>query len=318
MAMSETATVFLIDCHIYIFRAYFALPEMRAPDGSPTNAAYGFTNSLIRFWSDSQPTHVAACFDHSTISFRNAIEPEYKAQRGEPDEDLELQFDVCKQAAAALGFPVFEARDFEADDVIATFTRSLREQGANVVVMTTDKDLAQLVREDDSVVLGDLASDDLLDFAGVCEKFGVEPSQIPDYLGLVGDVVDNLPGVPGVGRKTAAAALRAFDAIEGIPADPEAWAGTGVRGARRAAGLIEQHRERALRTKELATLRSDVPGLACAPGALRLRGADREGVDALFGRLGWDRIASRIPRWCGRSPRRNSAPKLSQSRQNRG
>ena len=295
--MSSPPTVHVIDSHVSIFRSYFAMPEMFAPDGTPTSAVHGFANSLLRLWADRKATHAAACFDHATKSFRNEIEPEYKANRGEPDEDLELQFALCKEVAEALGFACFEVANYEADDVIATIAEPLARRGAEVVVCTTDKDLSQLVRDDGSIVLGDLNHSGVVDAFAVREKFGVDPSQIPDFLGLVGDAVDNLPGVPGIGKKTAAAALRAFDAIEGIPADPEKWVGLEVRGAKRAASLIDEHRRRALLTKELATVRRDVPGVVPRLDDLRLRGALRSRAEPLFARLGWGAMLERIPRW---------------------
>ena len=294
---SQGPLVHLIDGSVYIFRAYYSLPSMSAPDGTPTHAAYGFANTLIKYLTERRPTHLAVAFDYSTESFRNQLEPDYKAQRGDPPEDLEPQFELCTRVAEALGIPTFEVEDFEADDLIATLATRLLKKGARVSVVSVDKDLAQLVREDGRVVCHDLARDATLDADGVRAKFGVDPAQIPDYLGLVGDAVDNLPGVPGVGAKTAAAALGAFGRIEAIPEDPEAWKQVGVRGAARAAGRIAEHRERALRTRELATVRRDVPGIAPSLRDLALRGADRGLVEPLFERLGWGRIAERIPRF---------------------
>jgi len=294
---TSSRVVHLIDGHVYIFRAWFVMPEMRAPDGSPTQAAYGFTNMLLKHWAQHQPTHLAVCFDLAMTSFRNEIEPEYKAQRGEPDAELESQFDLCRQAAKAIGLPVYEAHNFEADDVIATLCKQLLAKGADVVVHTIDKDLGQLVREDGRVVLADVGKPGQTDADGVRDKFGVDPAQIPDFLGLGGDKVDNLPGVPGVGAKTAAAALQAFGRIEDIPADPEKWAGLTIRGAKSAALKIAEHRERALLTKELATVRRDVPGIKAGLRDLEVRGADHDEVDDLFARLGWGRILDRIPRW---------------------
>ena len=287
----------LMDAPVYIFRAYYSLPPMSAPDGTPTNAAYGFTNTLVTWLTHASPTHISVAFDFSDRSFRNEIEPGYKAQRGETPDDLAPQFEICAEAARALGIPVFEREDFEADDVIATLASQLVRRGARVAVQTTDKDLAQLVREDGRVILHDLAKGETRDADGVREKFGVDPKQIPDYLGLVGDAVDNLPGVPGIGPKTASAVLRAFGRIERVPADPEGWAGLGLRGAKRLAGLIDEHRDRALRTRELATLCRDVPDVSADLGDLSWRGADREAVECLFERVGWGRIATRIPRW---------------------
>jgi 5'-3' exonuclease len=286
--------VHLIDGPVYVFRAYYALPPMAAPDGTPTNAAYGYTSSLLKYLADFAPSHVAVAFDHAMTSFRNEIFPAYKAQRGEPPEDLEPQFDLCKQATEALGVPVFEQPDFEADDLIATLAADLLRRRARVRIVSTDKDLAQLVREDGRVCLYDLARRERLDADGVRARFGVDPGQIPDYLGLMGDAVDNLPGVPGVGAKSAAAALRAFGRIEKIPADAQAWKGVAVRGARRIAGLVDEHREQALRTRELATVRRDVPGVQATLRALRYRGAERGAVETLCERLGWGRLAARM------------------------
>jgi 5'-3' exonuclease len=289
--------VHLIDGAIYVFRAYYTLPSMEAPDGTPTGAAYGYANTLIKYVADQDPTHVAVGWDHSMESFRNEIFPDYKAQRGETPEDLEPQWEICQQVTEALGIPLFSRPDYEADDLIATLTAAAVKRGAEVRVVTTDKDLSQLVREDGKVALYNLAKDAHCDADGVRERFGVDPAQIPDFLGLVGDTVDNLPGVPGVGAKGAAAALQAFGRIEDIPPDPEKWKTVKVRGARRLAALIDEHRERALRTRALATVVREVPGVKGELRSMRYRGADRAKVETLFEKLGWGRIASRITRW---------------------
>jgi DNA polymerase-1 len=289
--------VHLFDAHVYIFRAYHSLPSMTANDGTPCNAAYGFANTLIRFAADAAVSHAAVCFDYSMESFRNEVYPEYKANRGETPEDLEPQFDLCREIAHALGFPVFELEGWEADDLLATISRGVVRRKGDAVVITSDKDLCQLVREDGRIVCHDLAKDQIFDADAVRGKFGVDPTQIPDYLGLVGDSVDNLPGVPGVGPKGASAALRAFGRIEAMPDDPSSWADLGVRGAASLGRKISEHRELALRTKELATVRDDVPGVDPGLGDLTYPGADREAVAALFERLGWNRIFDRIERW---------------------
>jgi len=280
-----------------VFRAYHSLPPMTAPDGTPTNAAYGFANTLIKYLASSEATHAAVAFDRSDTSFRTVIEPGYKAQRGETPEDLSPQFEICTRVAAALGVAVFERDEYEADDLLATLAESVVREGGAARIVTTDKDLAQLVREDGRVVTYDLARDELRDADGVRTKFGVDPDQIPDFLGLVGDSVDNLPGVPGVGPKGASAALRAFGQIEHIPDDPGEWLDVEVRGARRLAALIASHRERALRTRELATVCRDVPGARACLGDLAYRGADPTAIKTLFEELGWQGIADRIPRW---------------------
>jgi 5'-3' exonuclease len=289
--------VHLFDGHVYIFRAFFSMPSMTAADGTPCNAAYGFANTLIRYATETEPTHAGVCFDAAMTSFRNEIEPEYKAQRGDPPEELEPQFDLCHEIAIALGFATYEKADYEADDLLGTISDEVVRRRGRSRVITTDKDLCQLVREDGRVEIYDLAKDLTYDADRVREKFGVSPAQIPDYLGLVGDVVDNLPGVPGVGAKSAAAVLQTFPSIEEIPADVDAWSEVEVRGAKRLAGKISEHRARALKTKDLATVLRKVPGVTPGLTELAYRGADRERTEELFERLGWNRIFDRIPKW---------------------
>ena len=220
----------LVDAHVYVFRSYHALPAMSAPDGTPVHAAHGFTATLLRMLSDFAPTHLACVFDHAMTSFRNALLPTYKLGRTEAPADLEPQFELCEEAARSLGIAVLSAPDFEADDVIATAADAVLAAGASVSIVTTDKDLAQLVREDGRVRLHDFAKQQSYDADGVRARFGVAPAQIPDYLALVGDTVDNLPGVPGIGPKSAAQLLAAFGRLEDVPTDAAAWRRAGVRG----------------------------------------------------------------------------------------
>jgi len=293
----EGPLVHLFDGHVYIFRAYHSLPSMEASDGTPCNAAYGFANTLIRYATEENPSHIGVCFDAAMTSFRNDIEPEYKAQRGETPDDLEPQFELCHEISIALGFATYEVDNYEADDLLGTISSEVIRQRGRARIITTDKDLCQLVREDDRVVVYDLAKDKTYDADGVREKFGVSPSQIPDYLGLVGDAIDNLPGVPGVGAKSAAALLRVFESIEDIPDELEKWSDVKVRGAQRLVEKIVEHRERALKTKELATVLLKVPGVTPSLTDLAYSGANRERTEELFERLGWNRIRDRIPKW---------------------
>jgi len=289
--------VHLFDGHVYIFRAYYSLPPMTASDGTPCNAAYGFANTLLRYAAEEDPSHVGVCFDAAMTSFRNEVEPEYKAQRGEPPDDLEPQFDLCHEISVALGFATYEVEGYEADDLLGTIADEVLRRKGSARVLTTDKDLCQLVREDGRVVVHDLAKEKTFDAEAVREKFGVSPGQIPDYLGLVGDTIDNLPGVPGIGSKSAAAVLQTFETIEDVPDDFGAWGDVTVRGAKRMAEKIAEHRDRALKTKDLATVLRQVPGVKPGLSDLAYRGADRERVEELFERLGWNRIYDRIPKW---------------------
>jgi len=290
--------VHLFDSHVYIFRAWVTLPEMPAPDGRHTGAAYGFANTLLRYLADEEPEYAACCFDYAMTSFRNAVFPAYKSSRGEEaPPDLVPQFEMAKDAAWGIGLGAFEQSDYEADDVIGTLVTQLLEQGARVRVVTADKDLAQLVTEDGSVTLYDLQRDTHMDADGVREKFGVAPAQIPDYLALVGDNVDDLPGVPGYGKKSAAIALNAFGRLEDIPGDAQGWDGVAVRGAKRLADNIAAHREQALAIRDLATVVRKVPGIRASLGELAWKGADRKRFPDLCDRLGWGRIATRASRW---------------------
>ncbi len=298
--MTDRPTVHLVDGHVYIFRAYHSMPAMAAPDGTPTGAVRGFTSTLLKYLVENAVTHAAVCFDYALESFRNEILPTYKSSRGLPPEDLEVQFALCAEAARALGVAVYEQEGFEADDLLATLATQLAESGSDVVVVSSDKDLSQLVRADGRVVLHDLAREITLDHAGVRAKYGVPPEQIPDLLGLVGDAVDDLPGVPGVGPRTAAALLAAFGSIEHVPGDPARWEreAPGIRGAKRLAAVVDGHREQALRVRSLATVEREVPGLRARLPELAWHGARRASTEALFARLGFGPgLRERIPRW---------------------
>jgi 5'-3' exonuclease len=292
------STLHLMDAPVYVFRAWVTLPAMPGPDGTPTGAAYGYTNTLLRFLREREPTHVAACFDQALTSFRNKLFPAYKQSRGtEVPPDLAPQFAYCMEASRALGIATYEHFDYEADDVIATLAERAAKSGLASEIVSADKDLTQLVREDGSVLFHDLARSITLDADGVRAKFGVAPAQIPDYLALLGDNVDDLPGVPGFGAKTAAAVLAAFGRLEAIPEDPSAWLRASLRGAEKLAASWRAHRAQALRVRALATVVRDVPGFDAQPSETAYRGASRPAFEALCGRLGWGRILERVPKW---------------------
>jgi 5'-3' exonuclease len=288
--------VYLVDASPYIFRAYFSLPSsMVDPAGHPVNAVYGFAGFLLRLISEEQPTHLALAFDGSlTTSFRNDLYPPYKAQRDLPPAELEAQLDACRELGAAFGAATFIDDRYEADDLIATLCAPLRADGCEVVVVSSDKDLCQLV--EDGVTLYDFANGTRFTPALVKEKFGVRPGQIADYLGLAGDSVDNIPGVRGVGAKTAAALLSHFDSIESIYQRLDEVPALPVRGAKSLAGKLEEHRELAELSKRLATIAYDAPATASLAD-LALHGADPAKVDPLFKRLGFETLRDRIERW---------------------
>jgi len=293
---AETATLHLLDASPYIFRAYHSLPtSITTPEGEPANAVYGFASFLIKLLGDAEPSHLAVAFDGSlTTSFRNELYADYKAQRELPPEELEAQLGACREVADAFGLATFIDDRYEADDILGALWRQHRAKGRSAVVVTSDKDLSQLV--DDATVLWDFARDQRWDEATVREKFGVRPDQIPDYLGLAGDSVDNIPGVAGVGPKTAAALLAELGTLEAVFERLDRIPELAIRGAKSLARKLADQEERARLSKRLATVALDAP-FEASWDELEHRGAAPEQVDPLFERLGFDRIRDRIPKW---------------------
>ncbi|MBI3845454.1 MAG: hypothetical protein HY292_12540 [Planctomycetes bacterium] len=281
----------LIDATGYLFRAHFAIRGMKAPDGTPTSAVYGLVQTILKHVRDARPTHVASAFDASMDSFRNELDVAYKAHRGAPPDDLVLQFDLAEQALDVLGFHPLSCEGFEADDVIATVAHRARGSGLPLVVASFDKDLAQLVRE--GVRLVDLGRGEPIDASGVLAKFGVPPERIADYLALCGDSVDNVPGIRGVGPKTAAALLRHFGSLEAVLAEPERIRDVDVRGRDALVEKIRAGAADARRSRTLTGLREDVP-LAIEVDALRYGGPDRLAAASFFERLGFRRLTESL------------------------
>ena len=222
--LTADSRLYLVDGSAYIFRAFHALPPLsRKSDGLPIGAVSGFCNMLWKLLSDASndavehigtPTHFAVIFDHSSYSFRNDLYADYKANRDEPPEDLRPQFAVIRDATRAFGLPCKEEEGFEADDIIATYARQASERGAEVVIVSSDKDLTQLVT--DKVVMFDPMKNKVIDTDGVVEKFGVGPEKMIDLQALMGDSTDNVPGVPGIGPKTAAQLLEEYGTLEDL------------------------------------------------------------------------------------------------------
>ncbi len=289
-------TIYLIDASPYIFRAYFSIPSsIKAPDGAPTNAVYGYTAFLLDILKKAQPTHLAVAFDGSlTSSFRNEIYPEYKAHREMPDSELMAQLDACWQVTEALGMKAYIDDRYEADDIIGTIVSKLSKKDCNFVVVSGDKDLAQLVNK--RTVLWDFAKDRRFDERAVKQHFGVRASQIVDLLALQGDAVDNIPGVKGIGEKTAVALLEKFASVEALYQKITKVEKTGLRGAAAIRARLEQSRELAFLSKQLATIALDAP-IQANLRALKYTGAERSKVEILFDRLGFGKIRERIPKW---------------------
>lgn len=290
------AVVHLVDASPYVFRAYFALPDsITDVEGRPAQAVYGFGNFLLQLLRQEEPTHLGVAFDGSlTTSFRNELYPPYKAQRALPPAELEAQLDACRELAEALGATTWIDDRYEADDLIATACRQLGGRGHGAVVVSGDKDLAQLVSED--VALLDFAKERRYGPADVLERFGVRPDQIPDLIGLAGDAVDNIPGVKGIGTKSAVLLLAAFGHLEELYARLDEVEALGIRGAAGLRRKLEAGRDAALLSKRLGEVAADAP-VDVRLNGLRWRGADAARVDALFARLGFGTLRTRIPRF---------------------
>ena len=287
--------VHLVDATYELFRAYYGAPPATSPDNRPVGAVRGLVQTLLALLRQNDVSHVACAFDHVIESFRNDLFAGYKTGEGVP-EDLAGQFGLAERAAAALGIVVWPMVEFEADDAIATAAvRWKDEPGVDqVVVCSPDKDLTQLVRGDRVVCL-DRRRDITLDEAGVGEKFGVAPESIADYLALVGDSADGIPGVPRWGAKSTAQVLARYRHIEDIPADPADWRVT-LRGAQTMAANLQEHSEVVMLYRRLATLRLDVP-LSEALADLEWRGVPRGEFEALCTELGFDGLLGAPHRW---------------------
>ncbi|MFL6262675.1 MAG: 5'-3' exonuclease H3TH domain-containing protein [Thermoanaerobaculia bacterium] len=287
--------VYLIDASPYIFRAHFSLPgSIKTPDGRPAAASYGFTSFLLKLIADEKPTHLGVAFDRNlNSSFRNEVYPAYKEQRDPPPPEIEAQIDGCMEIAAAIGAATLIDDRYEADDLIGALCAGLEKAGHGAVIVTSDKDLAQLVTE--RTTLLDFGKGLRLDAAAVFEKFGVRPDQIIDYLGLAGDTVDNIPGVKGIGPKSAAELLQRYGSLEGIYEKLDDLPWSKVRGAKSLHAKLAASREMAFLSKQLATVAREVPGVKADLKSLEYRGADPAKVEELFGRLGFNRIRERVP-----------------------
>ena len=208
----QPSHVYLVDGSGYIFRAFHGLPPMTRPDGTPINAVFGFTNMLMKLISESDADCIAVIFDSARATFRNEIYADYKANRPPPPEELIPQFPLVREAARAFNLPAIEQAGFEADDLIATYARLAREAGAKVTIVSSDKDLMQLVK--DGIEMLDPMKGKPIGPAEVAEKFGVPPAKVVDVQALAGDSVDNVPGVPGIGVKTAAQLINEYGDLE--------------------------------------------------------------------------------------------------------
>lgn len=260
MSHQSASPVYIIDTSIYIFRAYFAIPDhWQSPDGYSLNAVYGYTQFLIKFLQQTNPTTIAAAFDESLgTCFRNEIYADYKISRVLPDEDLAFQLAACKSITELLGLKCFASERYEADDIIATVVAKAAKAERDSCIVSRDKDLGQLLLRDGDVQW-DYSDNKKIDRANFADKFFIKPEQMVDYLALLGDAVDDIPGVPGIGKKTAAALLQQFESIEIMQNNLDKVAVSTLRGAKSLAQKLEDYREQIDMAKQLVALHAKVP-----------------------------------------------------------
>lgn len=286
--------VHLVDGTYELFRSFFGAPEAQV-NGREVGATRGILRSLHALLREPDVTHVAVAFDTVIESFRNDLFQGYKTGAGVPDE-LMSQFPLAERAAESLGLTVWRMVEFECDDALATFAARAAADPAveQVVIASPDKDLAQCV-QGTRVVCLDRLRKRVLDEAGVVEKFGIPPASIPDWLALVGDDADGIPGVPRWGARSAATVLAHYGHVDAIPDEATKWP-VNVRGAAALAESLRQHRIEVGLYRTLATLRTDVP-LTESVEDLRWRGARRGGLESVCEEIGDDEFAARIERW---------------------
>ena len=247
----EPKHLFLIDGSGYIFRAYHALPPMKRPDGTPVNAVYGFTSMLTKLVEDSETDYLAVIFDTARKTFRSDIYPEYKAHRPPPPEDLVPQFSLIRESVEAYGLPQAEMEGYEADDLIATYAKQAAADGLRVTIVSSDKDLMQLI--DDNISMQDPMKGTIISYEEVEKKFGVTPDKVVDIQSLAGDSADNVPGVPGIGVKTAAQLIEEYGDLDTLLER----AGE-IKQNKRRENLIE-FADQARISRDLVTLAVDAP-----------------------------------------------------------
>ncbi|MBT8491602.1 MAG: flap endonuclease [Deltaproteobacteria bacterium] len=287
--------VHLVDGTFELFRAHFGAPGSKRDDGMEVGAARGWARSLLALLSADDVTHIACAYDHEIESFRNQLFDGYKTGEGlEPE--LFAQFPLAEEVSEALGVVTWRMVEFEADDALAAGAARYASDPRvdQVLICTPDKDLAQSVVGDRVVTL-DRIRRTVRNEDGVREKFGVDPESIPDYLALVGDTADGIPGLPRWGAKSTATVLAHYKHLEEIPDDDSDWQ-VKVRGAKSLAAVFSEHRDDAVLYRTLATLRTDVP-LTESLDDLQWRGAHRDKVESLCEKLGSSELLERIKRW---------------------
>ena len=280
--------VYLIDSMAYIFRAFYAIRSMNAKDGRPTNAVYGFAKSMEKIFKDFDPECIVAVFDAGSKTFRNDIYPEYKANRSECPEDLKPQFDIVKDYLKLRGIPLVIAPGFEADDLIGTLAKRAEAEGMETIICTGDKDMMQLVN-DKTVMCQTHKENMIVDTEKVIELTGIRPDQMIDYLAIMGDASDNVPGLPGIGAKGAAKLLNEYETLENIFENKDKMKGKRVIEA------TQNHQEQGELSKVLVTIKCDVE-IEQTFEELLMKPADFDGLEQFYDDLNTNSLKKDVAR----------------------
>jgi len=280
--------VYLIDASVFIFRAYYSVPvTLTDPDGQPVNALHGFARFIGDLVESAGPEHIAVAFDESlAASFRNRLYPPYKAHREPAPLELKRQFRLCREFCRAFGIAEFASPGYEADDVIGTLAARARQAGNRAIIVSRDKDLAQLVRPGDEY--WDYIADVRYGYEDIEGRFGVVPEAMADFLALTGDAVDNIRGVPGVGRKTASMLLKAFTSLDILYDNLEGIGKLKLRNPGFVAGQLKDHREAAFLARQLTSICCDMP--LPVEADLRRRMPDLGELSRLYDGAGFGRL----------------------------
>ena len=289
--------VYHVDASYFIFRAYHSMPpDMVDGDGNATHALYGFARFISDLVENVRPERIGIAFDHSLgsdTSFRNGIYPAYKANREAPPADLERQFELCREFCRHMGLAEFASTEYEADDIIGTLATRCRAAGLRNVVVTRDKDLSQLIRDGD--VYWDYSGNTRYHYHDIGPKFGAIPELIADFLALTGDSVDNIPGVPGIGKKTAGELFAMFGSLDELYANLGKVPAMKLRGAAAVAAKLLAHKDAAYLARRLTGIVCDMP-LPVTLDELKPRAPDSAGLEAFFDTHGFGGILRRQAR----------------------
>ncbi len=286
--------IYLIDASIYIFRAWFSMPDsIQDNKGRPVNAVYGYVHFLCQLIERQSPEYIAAAFDESLkSSFRNKIYAGYKANRESAPPELKRQFKLCREITRLMGVAEYASKTHEADDIIGTISRRLRRNDFRSIIVSADKDLTQLLKPGDRY--WNFAKDKIYLHRDIRKNFGVRPESMVDLLALAGDSVDNIPGVPGIGKKTAISLLDKYKDLKTLYAKLDSLPDSGIRGASRLFDLLNEHREQAFLSQKLSKIDCNSP-ISTGVRNVKRQKVDMNVLQEWFDRQGFgDRLYKRI------------------------